>query len=157
MVCGDLGFKTAAGKPCGQSINATTKKPCVWHATDADGRRAISKLGQIASANKKTLPDLTIGDLTTNEGILATLKGLMEAAATQQVDLRRVGELRQGLSVAVNLRQTAATRELNKTLLRLEHDERAVVLLEQLKADRTLKPLPSLPNQKDPHGHRREN
>ncbi|MEO5957417.1 MAG: hypothetical protein ABIR36_17260 [Nitrospiraceae bacterium] len=94
---------------------------------------------------KKALPTLEIGDLREDAGILQTLTDLLKAAAQDRdVDLRLVGEIRQGLSVAVNLRQAAATRELNRTLLKLEHGERAVVLLEQLKANRTLRPLPSI-------------
>ena len=102
----------------------------------------MSQLGTMASKMRKALPDLSIGDLTQDEGILQTLSALLKAAASQPVDLRRVSEIRQGLGVAVSLRQAAAKRELNRTLMRLEHGEHAVILLEQLRANRTLRPLP---------------
>jgi hypothetical protein len=120
---------------------------CIWHRSTPAQRKAVSELGVIANKIKRTLPNLVIGDLATDEGILGTLQGLTEATAKDKdVDLRRVSEIRQGLNVAVSLRQTAATRELNRTLLRLEHGERAVVLLEQLKGSRPVRPLPSMPN-----------
>jgi hypothetical protein len=142
MICGNLGFIGRNGQPCGQSINATTKEPCIWHKSTPEERKAVSQLGTMASKMKKALPDLTIGDLTQDEGILQTLSALLKAAASQPVELRRVSEIRQGLGVAVSLRQAAATRELNRTLMRLEHGEHAVILLEQLRANRTLRPLP---------------
>lgn len=147
MKCGDKGhISEQTGRPCGQPISPKAAG-CIWHTSTPAQRKAVSELGVIANKIKRTLPNLTIGDLATDDGILITLQGLTEATAKDKdVDLRRVSEIRQGLSVAVNLRQTAATRELNRTLLRLEHGERAVVLLEQLKGTRTLRPLPHIPN-----------
>lgn len=132
------------GSSCGYRLAEGAE--CPHHGSDPSRARAFQLRGALASKMKKALPDLVIGDLTQDAGILQTLTDVMKAAAaSRDVDLRLVGEIRQGLSVAVNLRQAAATRELNRTLLKLEHGERAVVLLEQLKANRTVRPLPSLP------------
>ena len=137
---------TLCGKPkrdgsaCGYRVSEAM--PCPHHTGDGLRAKAFQLKGIVASKMKKALPDLVIGDLTQDAGILQTLTDVLKAAAaSRDVDLRLVGEIRQGLSVAVNLRQAAATRELNRTLLKLEHGERAVVLLEQLKANRAVRPL----------------
>ena len=132
------------GTPC--QYRLADDADCPHHGSDPSRAKAFQLKGALASQMKKALPDLVIGDLTTDDGIIATLTDVLKAAAKDKnVDLRLVSEIRQGLSVAGTLRQVAATRELNRTLLKLEHGERAVVLLEQLKANRTLRPLPSLP------------
>jgi hypothetical protein len=75
------------------------------------------------------------------------LQSLAEVTATQpRANMRRIAEIRQICKIASDKwstsEQTKATRELNRTLMRLEHGEHAVMLLEQLKANRTLRPLP---------------
>jgi hypothetical protein len=103
---------------------------------------------------KKALPDLVIGDLTTERGIIQTLTDVMKAAAKDKnIDLRLVSEIRQGLSVAGTLQQVAATREQTRALLTLQHGERAVLVLEQFKANRTLRPLPALTTGKGVTAH----
>jgi hypothetical protein len=36
MICGQLGYKNAAGQPCGQTINSSTRQPCKIHRSEAD-------------------------------------------------------------------------------------------------------------------------
>lgn len=145
------GAVTKSGQPCGYRIG--DERECPHHGSDPSRARAFQLKGAMASQEAQTVPDLQI-DLTSEDGIAKTLQGVSEAAAkTRNANLRRLSEIRQCCSVAVSLRQTVATRELNKTLLRLEHGERAVILLEQLKADRTLKPLPALPGKGVPRGN----
>ena len=131
---------TRSRTSCGYRLGDEAE--CPHHGSDPSRATEFQLKGALASKMKKALPELVIGDLTTDDGIIQTLTDVLKAAARDRnVDLRLVSEIRQGLSVAGTLRQVAATRELNRTILRLEQRERAVVLLEQLKANRTLRPL----------------
>ncbi|BCA56690.1 hypothetical protein W02_38300 [Nitrospira sp. KM1] len=104
--------------------------------------RRFQLKGAIASQEATTIPDLQIGDLTTEEGIAKTLQGISESAAKiRNANLKRLAEVRQCCNVAVGLRQASATRELNNTLLRLEHGGKAVQILEQLRNNRNIRPL----------------
>ena len=153
MKCGDLPqkFLTKTGTPCGQIIPDSNTVGCLWHSGDLAKQAEFKMKGKIGAQTAKSIPELMIGDLTSDDGISTTLQSLCEVAAMKAVDLRRVSEIRQALGVAVSLQNTKATRELNKTLMRLEHGQKAVVLLEQLKGDATRRPTP-IPLKKVPHG-----
>jgi hypothetical protein len=47
VICGDLGYKNAAGMPCGQNISSVKREACVHHRP-ADGP-SIQSLGGAAS------------------------------------------------------------------------------------------------------------
>lgn len=144
------GAVTKSGKSCGYRLGEG--RECPHHSGDGSVAKRFQLKGALASQEAQTIPDLTV-DLTSEEGIAQTLQGLSEKAARiKNVNLRRIAEIRQCCNVAVGLRQAAATRELNQSLLRLEHGARAVAVLQQMKAaDRILKPLPGTPRKLGTH------
>lgn len=155
------GKPTKNGGVCGYRVTDTN--PCPHHSGDGSKARAFQRKGALASQEARTVQDVAV-DLTTEDGISRTLQNLGHAAATQaNANLKRIAEIRKCCDSAVSLRQTTAVRELNKTLLRLEHGEKAVLILEQLRANRALTPLPGLPGQSKPkketvpHADTREN
>lgn len=111
--------------------------------------------GALASQEAQIVSDLSVGDLSSGDGIDRTLQSLAEVTAKQpRANMRRIAEIRQICKIASDKwsagEQTKAIREQNRTLMRLEHGEHAFILLEQLKANRTLRPLPPGPGQAIP-------
>lgn len=141
MKCGDRGFLTAAGQPCGQTIGARASA-CLWHSRNAEERRALALRGGIASRMRSALPATTPEPpFDTPESIVAWAQRMARSALVDDVDPRRLAEARGFAQLALSALSTKAQAQLVDALLKLEHGGVAVALLGRLKAGET-RPLP---------------
>lgn len=134
MKCGDRGFVTAAGKPCGQIIGAGAAG-CIWHLRSAEGRRLLALKGGMASRMKRALPSTyQVREFDSEESIIAFAHELARLALTEDVDPRRVDAARGAASLALSGFTALTQAKLVDALLTIEHGGAAMALLAQLKA-----------------------
>jgi hypothetical protein len=111
MKCGDKGFKTAAGLPCGQTINP--KQPaCLWHSRTPEERRLLALRGTAASMMKtmEVVPDSTPApQLASVDGVVALLQDTIQRTRTGRLDPRRAEAVMQGALRAVQALQIKAS------------------------------------------------
>jgi len=134
MKCGDRGFKTAAGTPCGQNIGAGAAG-CIWHLQNADGRRLLAIRGNFASRMKRAPPSTyQVPEFDDEAAIIRFARELARLALTEDVDPRRVAEARGAAALALQGFSALTQAKLVDALLTIEHGGPAMILLNQLKA-----------------------
>src|SRR5690349_15860070 len=120
------GKPTKSGGVCGYRVTETNS--CPHHSGDGSKALAFQRKGAQASQEARTVQEVAV-DLLSEAGLAETLQSLAKAAANQpNANLRRIAEIRKCCDSATALRQALAVKELNKTLLRLEHGEKAVLV-----------------------------
>lgn len=134
MKCGDRGFLTAAGQPCGQVIGAGAAG-CIWHLRSPEGRRLLALKGGMASRMKRALPSTyQMRAFDSEQDIIAFAHELARLALTEDVDPRRVDAARGAASLALSGFTALTQAKLVDALLTIEHGGAAMVLLNQIKA-----------------------
>ncbi len=145
MKCGSLGHKTIHGLPCQQDISHESKG-CIWHVSDAAQRQVVARLAQVRRLTHKKLPDeYPVPEFTNLETIVTFAHKLAKVALTGTVDPRRVSEARQCAGLALSAFQAQDQKRLVDAVVRLQHGEAAVLLLQRMTesvADGRKKPLP---------------
>jgi hypothetical protein len=136
MTCGQYGFLTKAGKPCGQQLHHGARV-CIYHDPDTSLAKAMQSRGGSNNA-ARTLPQRIVASVRTTEDLQATYEMVIEETSTvAKPDFKRLDMILKALSGATAVLQTAAVKELNETVLRAEGHGPALVILEGLKAGRT--------------------
>jgi hypothetical protein len=150
MRCGDKGFTTKAGKPCGYPVVAG-QTGCPHH--DGSGRaKAFQTKGSIVRQLNRLPQNIQAGKLSTVEEIRQTYVDLLNAAMTQKnLERSRLEIAVKILGGASTLLQVDALKELSDIILRAEGQGPALMVLEGLKTTR-LRRLPGLPEQEVRHG-----
>jgi hypothetical protein len=118
--CGDKGFLTATGQPCGQTIGRSASA-CLWHSRNAQERRALALKGGIAS-RMRTIVCLP-GD--TPSPVLDSPEGVRTLIA-DTINDTRTGRLDHRIAMVVIAGATAALRmaELQLAAKIAEHERR---------------------------------
>ncbi len=146
MKCGALGHTNALGQPCGQDISAESKG-CVWHTSDAARRKVIAGTGSLKFQSKLKLPaDYRLPPFDSLETITDVAHKLAKEALTGTVDPRRISEARQCAHLALSAFAAQDQKRLVDAILRLQHGEAAVLLLQRMQEGLTegrRKPLPT--------------
>ena len=144
MKCGERGYVTAAGKPCGQNIGATTRA-CLWHLRSPSERSLLASTGSIVSRMNKALPPgYQVPEFNDEAAVIAFSRAMAQTALTKErVDLKRLSEARGWAGIALQAFGVTVQRRLTDALARLEHGELAVGILAQIRAgDAPRRPLP---------------
>jgi len=144
MKCGDKGFTTVTGHPCGQTIGADTPA-CIWHSRTPEERTLLASKGGLKTTIKRAFPsDYAVG-FPDREAVVRVVEDLAKRALTDQVDLGRIDTALRAASVALTAFGMATQEKMVDALLRLEHGGTAIVLLERMQASLstgTRRPLP---------------
>ena len=129
--CGDLGFLTKAGRPCGQSISETSKG-CTFHTSTPAERHDIAMKGALSASLKQTLPEeFEIGDLRTPDDVKAFVRKMLHWVLKKPIERWRAAEARGLLSVFVQIDQAQATQRLADAVLTAQHGGQSLVFLNQ--------------------------
>ena len=119
MKCGDRGFVTVDGRPCGQTIGARAKA-CLWHIRTAEERRALALQGGIASRLRTVAvlpPSTPLPVLDSPEGVRAELAGTIQDAS--RLDHRIAAVVISGLSEAIRLGELQVAAQIGALERRL--------------------------------------
>jgi hypothetical protein len=114
MKCGDRGFTTADGRPCGQNISARASA-CLWHSRNAEERRALALRGGLASRMKTiaVLPDDTPDPVLDNPGGVRALIGqTVQQVRTGQLDHRIAAVVIAGAQAAIKLAELQVAAQI---------------------------------------------
>ena len=129
--CGDHGFLTKAGKPCGQSISPEARG-CVFHLATPEERKAIALKGAFNASLKNVLPeDFEIGTLETPEDMKAFLKRIIPFVLKMPIEKWRSQEARGWFSFLVELDRNRVTEKLADAVLTAQHGGQSLVFLNQ--------------------------
>ncbi len=146
MKCGELGHLTIHGQPCGQDISAESKG-CVWHTSDAARRKVIAGTGSLKFQSKLKLPaDYPVPEFTDLDSIVTFAHQMTKAVLSTTVDPRRISEARQCAGLALSAFAAQDQKRLVDSILKLQHGEAAVLLLQRMQEGLTegrRKPLPT--------------
>jgi len=137
FTCGQKGFTTKSGEPCGYKIGEFDDA-CPHHTADQTRARRFQKKGGYVS-NHRQLPDwIDTNEFETSRDIKHTLASIArEVASNPKADLKRATVLIQTCNAAAAVLNTEAVKELNETIMRAEGHGPALVILEGLKQGRT--------------------
>jgi len=105
MKCGDRGHVGADGRPCGQTIGVEARA-CVWHRTDAEGRRRLAMKGGVASRMRSIpcLPGDTPSPVLDNpSGVRTLIADTINDARTGRLDHRIAAVVIAGAQAALKL------------------------------------------------------
>ena len=105
MKCGEKGFVTLDGRPCGQTIGRSASA-CLWHSRNAQERRALALKGGIASRMKTIvcLPGDTPSPVIDNPaGVRALIADTINDARTGRLDHRIAMVVIAGATAAIKL------------------------------------------------------
>jgi hypothetical protein len=114
LKCGDKGFTTANGAPCGQNIGADARG-CVWHTADAEGRRALALKGGIASRLRTVvaLPgDTPPPVLDSPAAVRAELAATIDQVRTGRLDHRIGAVVINGIATAIKLAELEVAAQI---------------------------------------------
>lgn len=130
-ICGDRGFLTKSGKPCGQSISEESKG-CVFHTSTPEERKAIAMKGAFNASLKNVLPsDFDIGTLETPEDMKAFLKRILPHVLKQPIEKWRSQEARGWFGFLVELDRNRVTEKLADAVLTAQHGGQSLIFLNQ--------------------------
>jgi hypothetical protein len=137
-VCGEQGYLTKAGTPCGYRL-AGEAKVCPHHSGDPEHVRAFQSRGGKTNGERRLPKEIAITAAVETVGDLqATYAAVIQEVCTaKKPDFKRMEVILKALSGATAVLQTEAVKELNETVLRAEGHGPALVILEGLKAGRT--------------------
>ena len=136
MKCGEGGYLTKAGAPCGFSIPAG-ESACHHHRADKTREREILEEARLGLRQKKLPDGVLIEEWETAADVRLTLSRIAKAALTQSgTNLKVLDVAIRACSAANSAFQVEAIKELNETILRAEGHGPALVILEGLKAGR---------------------
>ena len=139
--CGDRGYKTKAGAPCGYKI-ADGAESCPHHDPNGSRARSFQAKGT-AAAQLRQLPSQLEGmDLKTSDGlrgILAQVIGL--ASSKAGIDLRRLDSVTKAVNSATSLLQLDVLKDLSDVMAKADGHGGAILILERLR-NTGLKPIP---------------
>ncbi len=147
MKCGELGHKTADGKPCGQTISATAKG-CIWHSPDRtpEQKHQTAMKGALLAHKRRLLPETSrLPPFDTREHVIKFAEGLARDVLTRDVDPRRVDTALRAAGVALTAFAQETQEKLVDALLKIEHGGAAMLLLSRLQDGLTQgrrRPLP---------------
>ena len=137
MKCGENGFLTRAGAPCGFSI-PTGESACHHHRADKTREREILEEARLGLRQKKLPDGVLIEEWETAADVRLTLSRIAKAALTQSgTNLKVLDVAIRACSAATSAFQVESLKELNEMILRSEGHGPALVILEGLKAGRT--------------------
>jgi hypothetical protein len=137
--CGDHGYVTKDGRPCGYTIGVG-EKACPHHREDKTFAKQFQMKGWVGQQQRMPSEDMPDHEFQTTQDIRATLASVIrEVCKRKSVDLRRMDIVIKTCNAANAVLQTEAIKELNETVLRAEGHGPALVILESLKAGRTRK------------------
>lgn len=134
MKCGDRGFKTVNGTPCGQTIGARAKA-CIWHSRTPEERTLMASRASLCKKNRRLLPaDFANAMVPFNsrESVIQFAQDLARRVLTEDVDPRRIDSALRAAGVALNGFAAQTQEKLVDALLRLEHGGAAFALLARL-------------------------
>lgn len=132
--CGDHGFKTKDGTPCGYRIPETATS-CPHHDPNGPSRaRSFQSKGTLAAQYRRIPEQIQAGDLRTVEALRDIYGQVIETATKQKgVDLKVLDTVLKALSGASNLLQVDAVNTLADALARTEGHGQGLLVLERLK------------------------
>lgn len=135
--CGEHGFTTKAGKPCGYLIS-DKETCCPHHDEDKSRAKAFQSRGGTI-ANIKELPGwIDTNEFQSTQDIKRTLSAVVREVSTNvKADLKRATVIIQACNAASTVLNTEAVGTLNDTIMRAEGHGPALVILEGLKQGRT--------------------
>lgn len=136
--CGQYGFLTKAGTPCGYRIYGEAKS-CPHHSDDPSVAKEFQRRGGRTHAERRLPEEIGIvASVRTTGELQATYAAVIQEVCTaKKPDFKRMEVILKALSGATAVLQTEAVKELNETVLRAEGHGPALVILEGLKAGRT--------------------
>ncbi len=136
--CGEYGFITKTGKPCGYRL-ADNVQACPHHSGDPERVKAFQRRGGETTQEKRLPSDIAIpGSVTTISDLQDTYTAVIrEVCTAKKPDLRRMDTILKALAGANAVLQTEKIDELNDVLKRAEGHGPALVILEGLKSGRT--------------------
>lgn len=146
MKCGEKGWTTKNGTPCGQSISPEMPA-CIWHDKSPEGiKRAkdANSKGAAMSRLKLALPEtFPEPDFSSSEKVVEFSQRMAHVVLTQAVDTKRVAEARGMAKLALDGHSTILNARMVDALERLEHGGAALALLERMQQHTgTSRPLP---------------
>ncbi len=144
MKCGDRGHKTVAGTPCGQIIGPDTPA-CIWHSRTPEERTTLAMRGGLKSKMRAALPHDYAVTFVDREAVTRFVEDLAQRALVEDVDLRRIDTALKAASVALTAFGMATQEKMVEALLKLEHGQAAVILMERMQtslATGSRRPLP---------------
>jgi hypothetical protein len=144
-LCGEFGYVTKEGKPCGYRMPDTATS-CPHHDPAGTARaQAFQRRGGETVQQKRLPKEIAVtASVKTVEELQGTYEAVIQEVCTaKKPDLKRMDVILRALSGATAVLQTQAVKELNETVLRAEGHGPALVILEGLKAGRT-KRLPGV-------------
>jgi hypothetical protein len=133
MTCGDKGWKTAAGAPCGQDIPEDAPG-CIWHNPNltAQQRSAIAAAGGRTVARHGSLPETYRVSFKNRNEVIAFAEDIARRAMVENIDPKRITQALRAASLALDAHAQAQQEQLTKALLQLEHGGASVALLARL-------------------------
>jgi len=139
--CGDKGFTTKSGKPCGYNI-PDGEEACPHHAADTSRARSFQRRGGLMS-QRKQLPDwIETADFQTTADTKRTIAAVVrELATNEKADLRRCDSIIRACTAVGTIQQIEKTEELLDVLRTVEGQGKAVIVYNNMKQSRR-RPLP---------------
>ncbi len=145
MTCGDRGFKTKTGRPCGFNIKADANG-CKYHLLGPKGRSLLASKGPLARRLKRLLPgNYEVPAFDTRESVQRFAQDLAHKVLTTPCDPRRIDTALRAAGVALSALAAATQEKLLDALLRIEYGEAAVLLLTRLQEGMKQGPRRPLP------------
>lgn len=142
MKCGERGFKTVTGEPCGQEIGARAAG-CLWHSRTAEERSLLATKGALASRMRRFLPTTTPPpEFGSTAAIVTWAQETAQRVLSGALDPRAASEARQLAALTIQARSADAQERLVDALLKLEHGGAAMLLLSRLTDGGAGRPLP---------------
>lgn len=137
MKCGEHGFLTVKGTPCGQELKkmrgGSIEHACLWHSRTPEERSRLALKGSIASRMKKALdPEGVTFSFDNEDAVIGFAQDMAMRALTQDVDQHRIKTGLEAAKVALAGFNAKTTARMVKALETLEHGGAATVLLTQM-------------------------
>lgn len=132
MKCGEKGFLTKAGLPCGQDISES-RKACLWHSKTPEERSRLGARGGLASRMNKVMDaSYVMVPFTSRESVIHFAQELAQRVLTEKVDPRRVDTALRAANVALTAYGAQTQERLVEALLKIEHGGAALLMLARL-------------------------
>lgn len=143
MRCGDFGFLTKAGKPCGYAIGEG-EKCCPHHDEDKSRAKAFQLRGVLANQDNR-LPDaIEIQEFQSTADLKYTLTQIAKEICTnRKCDMKRMDGLVRVCGAVTSVLQVEKMEELTEVLRTVEGQGKAVIVFNDMKrARRQALPVP---------------
>lgn len=132
MKCGENGYLTVDGKPCGQNLHPG-KPSCLWHGKSDAERSDLARRGAMRAGLRRALPEnYEVQEFEHEDSVIAFAREMAQKVLTTNVDPRRIDVGLRAASVALAGFGAKTQRRLVDAIAALEHGGAAMVLLAKL-------------------------